>query len=392
MNVESENQEVTSEDLEGKMEGQETIEQEVIKPWNVLEDETKFKPFQVATKTEEAKEEQEVVVEQVVDDVEKKAEQQTIESNKVVENEQEKIVDTPSINEDVAIKFLAEQRGVSVEEFKESLKPKEQEVLDPETEAYLKFRKETGRSYQDFQQLQKDWTKEPQEDVLKHILKAKNPNLDKEEIDFLFNKKYSFDSELDEEDVVMEKKINLKTDYREALEFLESQKEQYKVVRRSDDFVPEDYKKAKEIVDNWQAQQKENEILIAKAKEDFEAKTKQVFTENFEGFKFKVGDQSFNLKPEDVNQAKAILTDVSNFDKMFFDQETGLLKDPEGYYKALYGGMFVDKLVEQAYNLGKASQVIEDEKESKNIVVEGVKNINPRLGESPKQWKVLNEN
>lgn len=384
MNTELGNPEGAAEDLEGKIEGQETQE-EVIKPWTVLQDESEFKPIANELKVEESleqKSEEEVAEEaETTEEVEQAAEE-------TIETEEEKVV-APQIDEEATIKFLKE-KGIEVNSLDE-LKPKEKEVLDPETEAYLKYRKETGRSYQDFLQTQKDWSKEPQEDVLKQVLKMKHPDLDEDEIEFKYRKQYSYDPDLHDEDEVMEKKINLKTDYREALELLEKQKEQYKVVRGSDEFVPEDYKKAKEIVDNWQAQQKENEILMAKAKEDFEAKTKQVFTENFEGFKFKVGEESFTLKPEDVGQAKSVLTDITNFDKKFFDQETGLLKDPEGYYKALYGGMYVDKLVEQAYNLGKASQVIEDEKESKNIQVEGTKNLNPKMGDSVKPWKVLKD-
>lgn len=388
MNTELGNAEENAEDLEGRVENTENLEQEEVVKWNVVEDETSFKPFQVTPKVEEITKEE--TTEEA--EYEKETPETVVETaEEVVENtetEEEKIV-APQIDEQAVINFLKE-RGIETNTLDE-LKPKEKVVLDPETEAYLKYRQETGRSYQDFQELHKDWSKEPQEDVLRHILKSKNPNLDEDEIDFLFKKKYSFDSDLDDEDVVMEKKINLKTDYQEALNLLESQKEQYKVVGRSDEFVPEAYKEAKEFYDNLQAQQKENEILMAKAKEDFDAKTKQVFSENFEGFKFKVGEESFNLKPEDVNQTKSVLTDLSNFDKMFFDQQTGLLKDPQGYYKALYAGMNADKIFEQAFNLGKASQVVEDEKESKNVVVEGVKNINPAMREPAKPWRVVKD-
>jgi hypothetical protein len=372
MTVEETNEEVVDNSQE--------VQEQEFKPWQIVDENEPQKTFGgLNNETVEELEqpiEQEVVVETVDAPIEEE----------IANKEDSEYVE---LDEQYAIKFLAEKKGISVEEFESSLKPKEKEALDPETEAYLKFRKETGgRSYNDFLETQKEWDKEPQENVLRHILKAKNPNLDEEEIDFLFKKKYSYDSEYDDEDVVMEKKINLKTDYREGLDLLEKQKEQYKVARGSDEFVPEEFRQAKALVDNWQIQQKESEIAMQQARADFEAKTNEVFTENFEGFKYKVGNEEFTVKPEDVNQTKSVLSDASNFDKMFFDENTRQLKDPKGYYKALYAGMYGDKLFEHAFHLGKVAQAEEDEKTSKNIQVDGVKNINSKMGEPAKRWQV----
>lgn len=378
MSAELENDEKRAEDLNGNPEGTQEQEQEiVVNTWKVVDDNEPINQFLFKEEKEEIEQEQEV---ENVETTEEKVVDTPIE-----EKVKEEVIVQPTIDEQAVINFLKEN-GIEANSLDE-LKPKEKEVLDPETEAYLKYKKETGRSYNDFLQTQKDWSAEPQENVLRHILKSKYPDLDDDEIEFKFRKQYSYDPDYDDEDVIMEKKINLKTDYREALALLESQKEQYKVVRGSDEYVPEDYRKAKEIVDNWQMQQKENEIAIEQARLDFEAKTKEVFTDNFEGFKFKVGDKDFSLKPEDVNQTKSVLSDVSNFDKKFFS-ETGQLKDPQGYYKALYAGMYADKIFEQAFNLGKVAQAEEDEKESKNIKVEGAKNLNPKMSDQRKPWTV----
>jgi len=358
--------------------GQEVQEQEV-KPWQIVDENEPQKTYGGLNNE---------TVEELEQPIEQEVVAETVDAPIVEEViEQEQVITQPTITEEIILASLKE-KGIEVNSIDE-LKPKEKEALDPETEAYLKFRKETGgRSYNDFLETQKEWDKEPQENVLRHILKSKNPNLDEEEINFLFKKKYSYDSEYDDEDVVMEKKINLKTDYREGLDLLEKQKEQYKVVRGSDEFVPEEFRQAKALVDNWQIQQKESEIAMQQARADFEAKTNEVFTENFEGFKYKVGNEEFTVKPEDVNQAKSVLSDASNFDKMFFDENTRQLKDPNGYYKALYAGMYGDKLFEHAFHLGKVAQAEEDEKSSKNVQVEGVKNINSKMGESVKRWAV----
>lgn len=377
MSAELENDEKRAEDLNGNPEGTQEQEQEIfVNTWKVVDDNESEKQFGFQ-KQEPVIEQEEVVNEE--------ATEEKVVDSPIEEEVKEEVIVQPTIDEQSVINFLKE-KGIETNSLDE-LKLKEKVHLDPETEAYLKYKQETGRSYNDFLQTQKDWSAEPQENVLRHILKSKYPDLDDDEIEFKFRKQYSYDPDDDDEDVIMEKKINLKTDYREGLELLESQKEQYKAVRSSDEYVPEDYRKAKEIVDNWQTQQKENEIAIEQARLDFEAKTKEVFTDNFEGFKFKVGDKDFSLKPEDVNQTKSVLSDVSNFDKMFFD-ETGKLKDPKGYYKALYAGMYADKIFEQAFNLGKVAQAEDDEKESKNIKVDGVKNLNPKMSDQRKPWTV----
>lgn len=380
MNTELENTEETAEDLQGKTENAESQEQEQVVRWNIVDENQVEKPFVPAT--EEAPKEEEEKPEETVETVE--AEKEVVETVEVVE---EKNV-VPQIDEQSVINFLKE-KGINANTLDE-LKPKEQEALDPETEAYLKFRKETGRGYQDFMQTQKDWSQEAQEEVLKQVLKMKYPDLDEDEIQFKFKKQYSFDPDFDDEDVVMEKKINLKTDYREGLKLLESQKEQYMTRRSSDEFVPEDYKKAKEFLDNYNKQLEENQTVHEQLRSDFEQKTNELFSEKFEGFKFKVGDQEFVVKPEDVQQAKTLLSDVSNFDKKFFE-ETGKLKDPQGYYKALYLGMNADKMAEHFINLGMAMQAEKEERESKNIPLPGTRQVQAPLSNSSKPWTVLKD-
>jgi len=379
-------EEINEERSEEVVETQETQEQE-IKPWQIVDENEPQKSF--GGFQNESVEELEQEVEQVAETTEENPIDSPIAEEAV---EQEEVITQPTINEELTLAFLKE-KGIEVNSIDE-LKPKEKEALDPETEAYLKFRKETGgRSYNDFLETQKEWDKEPQENVLKKVMKLEKPYLTDEDIDLLYEDKYAV-QELDEYAESSEiranrlKEITAKDDYQRALATLEGQKEQYKVVRGSDEFVPEEFRQAKALVDNWQKQQEESEIAMQQIRADFEAKTNEVFTDNFEGFKFKVGNEEFTVKPEDVNQAKSVLSDASNFDKMFFDEKTRQLKDPKGYYKALYAGMYGDKLFEHAFHLGKVAQAEEDEKTSKNVQVEGVKNINSKLGEQPKRWAV----
>ena len=207
-------------------------------------------------------------------------------------------------------------------------------------------------------------------------------------IERLYEREYGY-SEFADEDEITDKEINIERDYQKGLAKLEQQKEQYKVVRGSDELVPEEYKTAKQLVDNWNKQQEENKIALEKSRADFTAKTESVFTKDFEGFKVKVGEQEFKIKPENVEVAKSTLSDLSNFDKKFFD-ETGL-KDPKGYYKALYFGMNADKMAEHFINLGRTLQAEEDEKASKNIKVVGTKSVQSPMQNQGQKWTVVKD-
>lgn len=269
----------------------------------------------------------------------------------------------------------------------DDLKPKEIAKLDPEVEKYLEYKKETGRGYSDFLETQKDWSAEPKENILLQNLRLENPTLTDKQIERLYQKEY-VTSEYADEDEITDKEINIERDYQKGLKLLESQKEKYKVVKGLDESIPEDFKKAKEFADSYIKQQEENKVAFEQTAKDFQSKTDEVFSSNFEGFKVKVGDEEFSIKPEDVQETKSTLSDLSNFDKKFFD-ESGKLKDPQGYYKALHFAMNPEKVAEHFIKIGMAKQLEIEEKESKNIVVDGPKNI--QTGSQAKRWKVVEE-
>ena len=361
----------------GGREAEVVVEQPVIQQWKIVPEGN-----EVHTPIAEAfKVVPEVEVPIIETPIEVVVETPIIEEAPIVEE----VIEQPTIDEQAVINFLKE-KGFDANSL-EDLKPKEQEKLDGELEAYLKFKKETNRSFADWQETQKDFSQEPKEKVLLHNLKLENPTLDDKQIKRLFDREYAYDAEYDDEDTILDKQINIEKDYQKGLAKLESQKEQYKAVRGSDELVPDEYKSAKELVDNWNKQQEENKVVFEQTRQDFQAKTDNVFNPNFEGFKVKVGEAEFKIKPENVELAKKSLSDLSNFDKKFFD-ETGKLKDPEGYYRALHFADNPDKIAEHFINIGKALQVEADEKESKNIQTIGQANRITPLATSGKKWTI----
>jgi len=305
-------------------------------------------------------------------------EEEEIEDNQE-DNDEDEIFE---LNEEEAFKFLKESRGLEVDSIEDLLNPKGSKKLSPTAEKFQEYVEKTGNeSVSDFLSTQKDWSKEEPEEVLKQLLKNDNPTLSREEIDFLFNEKYSYDEDSYDDADKMRKGINKKVDLQKALTFLDKQKEEYMVHRGSEDNIPEVYKKTKESWDQLQTEFSHNEQLGTQRRNDFISTTEQVFTNDFEGFKTKIGDSEYVVKPADIAKTRDAQMDIKNFQQKFFDENEKLI-DPVGYHKALYFAMNSDKMAEHYFNLGKSARAEQEEMESKNIPLQGMKSADKPIGQA----------
>nr|MBP6585837.1 hypothetical protein [Flavobacterium sp.] len=219
----------------------------------------------------------------------------------------------------------------------------------------------------DFLATQKDWSSENHELVLKELIKIENPTLDADDIQHLFEKKYVYDEDVDDDYEIKDKKIQTKVDLQRALDVLEKRKQENMVVKGFDENVPAEFKEAKTLIDKLRNEQVENERVATERRNTFISSTDKAFEQiSSEGFKVKIGENEFQLKPNDVNQTKALQSDIANFQKKFFDKD-GNLVDPVGYHKALYFAMNVDSVAEHFLKLGEVSLAEKEERESKNI-------------------------
>ena len=334
----------------------------------------------------------------VADDLEKEVEQvpeaaipEIIEdssSNLSEEKNKEKIPEEKPIevNELDAFEIIKKARGLEVNSIDELLTPKETKKLTPEVEKFLEFQEKTGNTnYNDFLATQKDWKSEDPKNVLKEMLRVENPTLTNKEIDFLFNENYTYDEEYSEESEVMRKSIKQKTDLQKAYSLLEKRKEEYMVHRGSDEFIPNEYKEAKTLVEKLSQEQRQTEQYIAQKRNEFVEATESVFNQNFEGFKTKIGDQEFVIKPTNIQETKAIQMDIANIQKKFFDNNEKLI-DPVGYHKALFAASDPDGYAKHFFELGKVAYAEEQEKISKNIPSNGIRATDNTQGTS--QFKV----
>ena len=244
---------------------------------------------------------------------------------------------------------------------------KEAEELPQDVSAFLKFKRDTGRGFEDFVKLNKDYDSIPANELLIEYLKETNPDLDDEDIKFELENRYSYDEDIDDFKDVKSKQIAMKKDLAKAKEYFNKQKEQYRVPLESREaFVPEGEKSAYEAFKKYSREAEEMQKQQMERSEFFAKKTEEVFNDKFKGFEFNVGEGDVSFKPSNVEQMKKAQSDISNFINSFLD-EKGFVKNAEAYHKSIAVAMNPDSFAKFFYEQGKASAIDQVSKESKNI-------------------------
>jgi hypothetical protein len=101
----------------------------------------------------------------------------------------------------------------------------------------------------------------------------------------------------------------------------------------------------------------------------FKTDTKDLFSNEFKGFDFKVGEKNFRYG---VTNQEAIVekqSDISNLIKKFLNKN-GEIEDVKGYHKAIYAAENVDTIAKHFYEQGKADAIREVVAKSNNLVTE----------------------
>ena len=256
----------------------------------------------------------------------------------------------------------------SVDDLKNVLtNTEEKQSLPEDVEKYLEFRKETGRSFSDFAELQKDWSAVSDEQVIREYYKQTKPHLDPEDIEHILGEQFSYDSELDDDKEVRAKKIAYKEALYEARNHFEGLKERYKApLESSAADIPENYREAFSFYNEYKQQAEQATKLQEEQAGFFSQKTNEFFSNDFKGFEFNVGDKKQVVKPTDVSKTKQVQSDLNNFLSSHIDDK-GFLKDPAAYHRAIYAAMNADSIAKHFYEQGKADATGDIVKETKNI-------------------------
>jgi hypothetical protein len=234
--------------------------------------------------------------------------------------------------------------------------------LPENIEKLVNFMEETGGTIEDYTRLNADYTNVDDTTLLKEYYKQTKPHLDAEEIDFIMEDKFHFDTEIDEERDVKKKKLAKKEEIAKAKNFLEETKKKYYDEIKLRPGVSQDQQKAMDFFNRYNKQQE----VAEQQHQVFQENTKKLFSQDFEGFDISVGDKRYKYNVKDVDKVAENQSNINNLVKKFLDSE-GNVSDAAGYHKAIYAAENVDRIAAHFYEQGKADAVKDVVNKSKNL-------------------------
>ena len=188
-----------------------------------------------------------------------------------------------------------------IEEVTEEVKPLQENKKDtpiikmpelPENvEKLVSFMNETGGTVEDYVELNKDYSKFDDDQLLKEYLRKTKPHLDSEDINLIMED-YEYDEEMDEKKDIRRKKLAYKEAVANAKQDLESRKTKYYAEIKQRPGVTQEQQKAMDFFNRYNKQQ-EN---IKQSQETFKQRTNDLFNSDFKGFDYTVGDKKFRYK------------------------------------------------------------------------------------------------
>jgi hypothetical protein len=306
--------------------------------------------------------------------------QKTNDSDAVVE-EQKNSGDSKGVVEEIrSTEEKIESPIEIIEEIKEEevkqkeLKKEEAPIVEtpklPENvDKLVKFMEETGGTVEDYVELNKDYSKLNNDQLLTEYLRKTKPHLDSEDINLIMED-YKYDEDIDEQKDIRRKKLAYKEAVASARQDLESRKNKYYAEIKQRPGVTQEQQKAMDFFNRYNKQQE----TIKQTQEDFQQRTKNLFNTDFKGFDYNVGDKKFRYKVQDPSKIAENQSNISNFVEKFLDKD-GKVSDTEGYHKALYAAMNADKLASHFYEQGKADGVKDMVQKSKNPSVDAPRQV-----------------
>ena len=301
-------------------------------------------------------------------------EQQLLDQHEEKFSQQEEPIITTEQVEEVGLKdedvlsYIKNRYNKEVTSIDELFQKREEaEELPGDVSAYFKYKKETGRGIEDFVKLNRDYSSMDSDSLLAEYYSQTDEDLDDEDIAYMIEDKFSYDEDLDDPKDIKKKELAKKKELVKAKKYFEDSKEAYKIpVESAGGLVSEDEKETynayKKYVQDSQSQQEEN----YRKSEYFQKKTEELFSDDFKGFDFVIGDKTVKFSPGDVRETKKIQSDVSNFISKYIDAN-GMISDPVGYHRSLAAAMNPEKMATFFYEQGKAEALLDNAKKIKNI-------------------------
>ena len=271
--------------------------------------------------------------------------------------------DTPEVEqEDGIIEIVDEEPTQEPEKVieQQSQPVAEQRVLPENIDKLVTFMEETGGSVEDYVRLNADYSSVDDKTLLKEYYKQTKPYLESDDVSLLLED-YDYDEDIDEEKDIRKKKLAFKEEVAKAKGFLENTKSKYYDEIKLRPGVTQEQQKATEFFNRYQ----EDQRIAEQQHSDFKSKTNDYFTNEFKGFDFNVGKKKFRYGLQDPGKVAENQSSINNFVGKFLD-ESGNVKDTEGYHKAIYIASNADKIINHFYEQGRTDATKEIVSNSKN--------------------------
>jgi len=278
---------------------------------------------------------------------------------------------TPSseLNDENVLSYIKDRYGKEISSVDELFETKESNPDLPEDiKLYFDYKKETGRSIEDFVKLQKDYTAMDDDSVLADYYGIQEEGLDAIDIQDIMEDKFGVDEDVDEPKEVKKKNLAKKRELAKARKFFNEQKDKYKIpLESSGGGLSEDQEKNLNAYKSYIKESDTQKERQAKAYDYFKKRTDEVFNDEFKGFEFNVSDdKKLSYKPGTAEELKSKQTDVNKWLSSFLTDE-GLINDANKYHKAMSVAMNPEKFAKYFYEQGVAATVDDVAKKSKNI-------------------------
>ena len=318
--------------------------------------------------SETGQETTEVKVEEPQENVEVKEE--SIPEDAPVEEvkvEEPPVMETPSeLNEDEVLSYIGKRYGKEINSIDELVSQREEsEPLPNDVAAYLKYKKETGRGFEDYARLQKDYSDFSSDALLREYYTITEEGLDPEDIDDMMDE-FSIDEDIHEPTEIKKIKLAKKKEIAKAKKFLRQQQEQYKQPLESRESSAsesnEELIEYRQYLESAKTQQED----ASQKREWFVKKSDEVFSSEFKGFKFKIGEDEVVYSPGSASELRKAQETPLNFVNKYLDSN-GFIKDAEGYHKSLAVAMNPEKFAQFFYEQGKSQATDDVIRKTKNI-------------------------
>ena len=298
-------------------------------------------------------------------------------SEAVVEEAREPSETEEPVLEEITEEEVQEQTEKLVDELNDAIDAQEQSGVElPENiQKVVDFINDTGGTLEDYVRLNQDYSQLNEAQVLREYYESTKPHLDKEDIDLLMED-FSYDEDLDDEREIRKAKLAFKEEVAKAKTHLENQKSKYYEEIKAGSRLTPEQQKAVEFFNRYNKENEEVTRVAEKQKKTFLKRTDEVFSNEFKGFEYNVGDKKYRFNVKDASQVKNTQSDINNFVKKFLDENNNM-KDAKGYHKSLFTAMNADAIANHFYEQGKADALKESIARSKNV------NMDPRKSHEP---------